>query len=415
MPDETIDIEEVQPDAANVRKRTERSSEAIRRSLQQFGAGRSIVMDSAGIVRAGNGTLAEAKAAGIKRVRIIETDGDELVAVRRRDLTGADAAAYAIADNRAAELSEWDEAGLDAMLQELANEGVDLEDVGFTEDDLAELFAEVDAAGGSGRGTGEGVAEPPPEEPVSKEGDLWLLGRHRVLCGDSTQAEQIAKLMGGKVIDAIVTDPPYCSGGFQEAGRASGSIGSKRIDAEGKEFQPRIHNDALSSRGYCALMKAVISAWHPPFVYMFTDWRMWVQLFDVMESSGCGVRNMIVWDKGTPGMGRGWRSQHELVMFGAAAKPEFDNHKAVGNVITVPRTGNPDHPTQKPEEVIDAILGVTDFCEVIGDPFLGSGTTLVAAEKAGRTCYGMEIDPGFCDVVVRRWEDVTGEKAQLDG
>jgi DNA modification methylase len=259
---------------------------------------------------------------------------------------------------------------------------------------------------------GEADAEPQVDRAAElaekwgvKAGDLWLIGEHRLLCGDSRKAEDVGRVMGGASCDMFLTDPPYCSGGFQEAGRASGSIGTTRIGQDGKAYTPRIHNDALSSRGYCALMKSVLGAWKPSFAYMFTDWRMWVQLFDVMESSGFGVRNMIVWDKGAPAMGRGWRSQHELVMFGAAAKPEFDKHKAVGNVLKSKRTGNPDHPTQKPVDIMEAILGITDFCQNIGDPFLGSGTTMVAAQNLKRKCYGIEISPGYVGVILQRMAD----------
>ena len=205
----------------------------------------------------------------------------------------------------------------------------------------------------------------------------------------------------------ILTDPPYCSGGFQESGRSSGSIGTT-------DKSKKVANDTLSTRGYIALMRSALSCVTDAlFAYVFTDWRMWVNLFDVMESSGFGVRNMIVWDKGTPGMGCGWRAQHELVMFGSRGKTSFDNHKAQGNVISVARSGNPDHPTQKPVELITRILNVTDFAETVYDPFLGSGTTLVACEQEGRSCYGMELEPHYVDVVIARWEALTGEKAVL--
>src|SRR5205807_4888415 len=131
-------------------------------------------------------------------------------------------------------------------------------------------------------------------------------------------------------------DPPYCSGGFQEAGKAAGSIGSGGAKhMHGGKFEGGIANDKLSTRGYIALMKAMLGLCQAPMLYAFTDWRMWLNLFDVAESSGYAVRNMIVWDKGTPGMGVGWRTQHELVLFGAKSPVKFDNHKtAQGNVLS---------------------------------------------------------------------------------
>jgi len=163
-----------------------------------------------------------------------------------------------------------------------------------------------------------------------------------------------------------------------------------------------IHNDQLSTRGYQALMKATISQANASLVYLFTDWRMWVNLFDCVESSGFGVRAMIVWDKGTLGLGRGWRSQHELILCGAAETAPFDPHQAVGNVIQSKRTGNKLHATEKPVDVIETILTVSDMHKEVYDPFLGSGTTMVAAEQLGRICYGMEIEPKYVAVTLER-------------
>lgn len=151
-----------------------------------------------------------------------------------------------------------------------------------------------------------------------------------------------------------------------------------------------------------------------PLAYIFTDWRMWVNLFDVVESSSYGVRNMVVWDKGTPGMGQGWRTQHELVLFAASASVKFDGHKAQGNVIAAKRTGNPLHPTQKPVELLRAILDVTDMAPTVYDPFAGSGTTLIAAHESNRTAYLIEMDPGYCDVICQRYQDYTGETPVLE-
>ena len=240
----------------------------------------------------------------------------------------------------------------------------------------------------------------------TKRGQLWSIGKHRLLCGESTSPEDVAKLLDGAKIDALVTDPPYCSGGFQESGRSAGSIGS---DAK---IKASIANDRLSSRGYMALLKAALGLSGASMAYIFTDWRMWVNLFDVAESSGYGVRNMIVWNKGTPGMGMGWRSQHEIVMFAARDMVKFDNHKAVGNVITLDRTGNPLHPTQKPVELIETLLQVADMAATVYDPFLGSGTVLAAAQTQGRTCYALEIEPKYVAVALQRMADM-GLKPEL--
>ena len=249
----------------------------------------------------------------------------------------------------------------------------------------------------------EPVEDPGPEIDRAEElrekwqterGQVWEVGRHRLMCGDGTQSGDVKILQNGNRVRLLVADPPYCSGGFEEAGKKSGSVGTR-----GTEL---IHNDQLSTRGYQALIKAVLSEAEASLVYLFTDWRMWVNLFDCVESSGLGVRAMIVWDKGTPGMGRGWRRQHELILCGAAETAPFDPQQAVGNVIQSKRTGNKLHATEKPVDVIDTILTVSDIHQEVYDPFLGSGTTMVAAEQLGRICYGMEIEPKYVAVTLER-------------
>lgn len=174
-----------------------------------------------------------------------------------------------------------------------------------------------------------------------------------------------------------------------------------------------IANDTLSTRGYMALIKRVVElAGDCAMCYIFTDWRMFVNLFDVVESCGYGVRNMIVWDKQTPGMGVGWRSQHEICLFASRSAEKFNPHLAQGNVISCQRTGNINHPTEKPVELLFKILRVTDMAKTIYDPFSGSGTTLIACEQLpDRFCFAMELDPHYCEVIISRWEKFTGQKA----
>lgn len=248
----------------------------------------------------------------------------------------------------------------------------------------------------------------PPKKPKTQRGDVYRLGDHVLMCGDSTNPDNIRKIVevgGGLPIDMMLTDPPYCSGGFQEADRNVGSIGTDR--------DVKILNDRLSTRGYIALIKSVLEAVGIiSLTYIFTDWRMWVNLFDAVESSGYAVRAMIVWDKGSMGMGWGWRPQHELMMFASRSACKFDGKKSAGNVISCKRTGNPLHPTQKPVELLQKVLEVTDFAPVVYDPFGGSGSTLIACEEVGRKCRMMELAPEYCDVIVERWEKLTGKKAE---
>jgi len=208
----------------------------------------------------------------------------------------------------------------------------------------------------------------------------------------------------------LLTDPPYCSGGFQEAGQVGGSIGSNAKIKWG-ENGPEIHNDKMSTRGYQRLIKSMLELSSCGQCYIFTDWRMWINLFDVVEANGFSVRSMIVWDKETAGMGQGWRAQHELILYGMKVKHSFDLKNGVGNVLKFQRTGNKNHPTEKPVELLRTILNVHRPSGAVYDPFGGSGSTLIACEAEAISCCMMEIDPHYCDVVLQRWEDLTGDKA----
>lgn len=243
-----------------------------------------------------------------------------------------------------------------------------------------------------------------PSEPTTRRGDLWLLGRHKLLCGDCTVPAEVEALCGDGPPDLVLTDPPYCSGGFQEAGKSAGSVGT---EAPHKQ----VANDRLSTRGYMALLKAMFALTPARHAYVFVNWRMWSHLFDVAESSGYGIRSMIVWDKSSPGKGQGWRSQHELILWASKVVPRYGVH--VGNVVQCARTGNDLHTTQKPVELLRKLAEVAGFADPIYDPFGGAGSTIMAAEELGRTCLTMEVDPAYVDVAVRRWQERTGQVATL--
>jgi len=390
--------------ARNARTHSAEQVAQIAASIQEFGWTNPILADGDGQIIAGHGRLLAARRLGLQEVPVIVL----------AHLTEDQKRALVLADNKLALNAGWDDALLARELQDLIDSGFNVDLTGFGEDEIAEIIAGVEAEEG-GVDEDADLDEVPdePQEPVTELGDVWILGRHRLHNGDSTQPDQVRALLAGRVVDAIVTDPPYCSGGFQEAGRSSGSIGSRSKTAT-RETRQSIANDKLSTRGYGALMKAVLGAVEAPILYAFTDWRMWINLYDVAESSGYGVRNMVVWDKGTPGMGMGWRTQHELCLFGARESVKFDPHKSQGNVIKSGRTGNPLHPTQKPVDLMRAILAITDMANVIYEPFGGSGTTLIACEAEGRTCCAMELSSAFVDIIVSRWQQATGLVATLE-
>lgn len=378
-----INIKELKPYKHNARLHPQDQIDKIVNSIREFGFITPVIIDENNTILVGHGRTEAAKQAGLTEVPYRRITG----------LTDDQKRAYILADNRLSEIAEWDE---DLLKMEL--ERIDLDMTAFGFEDFA-----IDI---EDEGIEEDEIPEPPKEPRAKQGDLFKLGNHRLLCGDSTDPAQVKRLYGGVQPFCIVTDPPYCSGGFQETGKRSGSIGTRD--------NIMIANDTLSTRGYMALIKNVLTAaGDVGIVYAFTDWRMYINLFDVMESSGFGIRNMIVWNKGSAGMGVGWRAQHELCIMASRSAQKFNPHKAHGNVITCNRTGNVNHPTEKPVELIAKIIDVTDFAKEIYDPFSGSGTTLIACEQLGRTCYAMELEPQYVDVIIERWENLTGQKAEL--
>lgn len=394
---------------------------ALHASLDRFGFVAPILIDDAtGRIVAGHGrldALQQLKASGAAPPDRVRVAGDRWLVPVIRGVAFAsplEAESYLVADNQTTILGGWDEARLAELLADLAAQQA-LAGTGFDQDAVDELLREV------GRTNGMNTMEDPgpqmdraaelQQEWQTATGQLWTIRSatgttHRLLCGDCTREQDVARLMDGARPDAVLTDPPYCSGGFQEAGRRSGSVGT---DAEHR----KITNDTLSTRGYVSLMKNALGLANAGICYVFTDWRMWVNLFDVVESSGFGVRNMIVWDKGTPGMGVGWRAQHELIMFASRDSRGFNNKLAVGNVIQCGRTGNIHHTTEKPVELLRTLLRVADFARIVYDPFAGSGSTILAAEAEGRTALAMEVEPDYAAATLERLKLSGLEPSQL--
>jgi DNA modification methylase len=194
--------------------------------------------------------------------------------------------------------------------------------------------------------------------------------------------------------DAIITDPPYSSGGFNESGKSGGSIGT--------ETNARIQGDTMSTLGYFNLMRRTLAQIDAQGCYVFTDWRMWPHTCEVVELAMYRLRGMIVWNKGSPAMGARWKMQHELICWGTKVSHKMG--PGLGNVLTVPRSGNKEHPTEKPLALMKALVGNAEGDSVV-DPFMGSGTTGVAAIQAGKSFVGCEIDPQHFDTACRRISD----------
>ena len=399
--DAIVDVAKLVPNPKNPNQHPDNQIQLLGRIIRQAGWRQPITVSKrSGFIVKGHGRLAAALLEGMKEAP-----------VDYQNYTN-DAEEYAdlVADNRIAELAETDNRLLADIFAEIDTGEIPMELTGYTEDEVESLVTALSEALHNDLHEPDDIPEPPePDQTVTEKGDLWILGRHRVVCGSSTNAADMGLLLDGEQPEILLTDPPYCSGGFQESGRSSGSIGTKRYDKDGKEIAVTIANDTLSTRGYQSLMREVLQNFDGLVAYIFTDWRMWVYLFDIVETAGLGVKNMLVWNKKSPGMGMGWRTQHELVMFAHRTKPKWDNHKGYGNVLEATRSGNELHPTQKPVEILEKLLDNTDWAKGVLDTFGGSGTTLIAAESVGQASFIMEMEPRYVDVIVRRYIKTTGK------
>ena len=399
--DAIVDVAKLVPNPKNPNQHPDSQIQLLGRIIRQAGWRQPITVSKrSGFIVKGHGRLAAALLEGMKEAPVDY----------QNYTTEAEEYADLVADNRIAELAETDNKLLADIFAEIDTGEIPMELTGYTEDEVESLVTALSEALHNDLNEPDDIPElPTPEETVTQKGDLWILGRHRVVCGSSTNAADMGLLLDGAHPEILLTDPPYCSGGFQESGRSTGSIGTKRHDENGKEIVVTIANDTLSTRGYQSLMREVLQNFDGLVAYIFTDWRMWVYLFDIVETAGLGVKNMLVWNKKSPGMGMGWRTQHELVMFAHRTKPKWDNHKGYGNVLEATRSGNELHPTQKPVEILEKLLDNTDWAKGVLDTFGGSGTTLIAAESVGQASFIMEMEPRFVDVIVRRYIKTTGK------
>jgi len=400
--DSMTSINDLQNDPKNARKRTDKSAKLIKQSLEQYGAARSIVIDENNRILAGNGTIAGAKAAGIKNLKIIESNGDEIIAVKRTGLSEEEKVGLAIADNRTGDLSEWD---ID-MLDQLSNEH-DLNDF-FDKKELDDILSKKEILPTEGLTDPDDVPEV-PEEPVTKEGDLYILDNHRLLCGDSTNIQHVEKLMNGKKADLVHTDPPY-NVDYSNSERpkpSKNNLGKIKNDLmPKKEFYNFLNNSLVCA--YSVLKKDSSS-------YIWHNDKEVDTLIKATINSGLQFSQQIIWKKPML-LGRSrYQYAHEPCLFCVKGSPHFTNDRTK---TTVWDFGGYDksknvHPTQKPVFIPEeAIKNSSKQNQIVLDLFGGSGSTLIAAERTNRHAYLMELDPKYCDVIVKRWEDFTGNKAK---
>ena len=389
-------INDLTSDHKNARRRTDRSTSLIAESLKRYGAARSIVIDEDGRILAGNGTVEGAKKAGINKVRVIEAEGDELIAVRRAGLSEEEKVGLALADNRSSDLSEWDH----EMLRQLSEEH-DLTPW-FEDDELLTEILEPE----QGNTDPDDVPEP-PEEPITKPGDLWILGNHRLLCGDSTDTTALERLMAGANADLWLTDPPY---NVNYEGKTSDALKIQNDSMKDGEFRQFLHDVYVAAN--CFLRAgAVFYIWHADSEgYNFRG---------AASDVGWKVRQCLIWLKSSLVMGRqDYQWKHEPCLYGwtegAAHYWGSDRKQTTILEFDKPRR-NGQHPTMKPVELFEyQMANSTKQGDIVLDSFGGSGTTMIAAERIHRKARIMELDPAYCDVIVKRWEDFTGKKAILE-
>lgn len=388
-------LERLRPYDRNPRTHSPEQVEQIAASIVEFGFNNPVLVDSTDGIIAGHGRLLAAKRLALTQVPVVVLD----------HLTDAQRRAYVIADNKLAEAAGWDSDLLAGELAALREDEFDLSAVGFSDDELADLLGGWDDLTGT---IDEGDVPEPPEHPVSVHGDLWLLGDHRVLCGDAAEAEDVARLMAGQVAEMVVTDPPY-------------NIDYGNI--KHPKFKSRsIANDDMSEEdhgAFCRRWTQQVKAHCRGCVYVFgppgPDGRVMFRVLD--EILHCSTT--IIWNKDAFTLGRGkYQNKHEPVWFGwNESGSRFVDDRRLTNVWDVARPKCNDlHPTMKPIELISMALGhASRRGDVVLDLFGGSGTTLMACEQMGRGARLLELAPAYVDVIVERWQSHTGREAKLDG
>lgn len=377
-------------DSRNYRKHSDKNKDLINKSLKECGAGRSIVIDNEDNIIAGNGIYEQAQKLGIK-TKVIETDGSELVVVKRTDLATDDdkRKQLAVMDNSTSDSSDFDIELLrdDFEIDTLQDWGIDIE---LEIDDKEIIEDEV----------------PEEVETRCKSGDVWALGEHRLMCGDSTNYNDVAQLMDGELADLLITDPPY---NVDYVGKTKDKLkieNDKMSDSNFREFlyDAFVNADTVMKPG------AVFYIWHADSEgYNFRG---------ACKDAGWQVRQCLIWNKNQMVMGRqDYQWKHEPCLYGwkdgASHLWAADRKQTTVIDFNKPQR-NGEHPTMKPVGLFDyQIKNNTKGADVVLDLFGGSGTTLIACEQDGRKARLMELDPHYCDVIIKRWENLTGKEATL--
>ncbi len=390
-------IERLRPYARNAKMHGADQVARIAASMARFGWTVPCMVGDDGELIAGHGRVLAATELGLCEVPVI----------RLGHLDEAERRAYRIADNKLTELGDWDDALLRDEVAGLLADDFDLSLLGFAEDELEALLQDPDL-GEDGVAEGEDEVPEPPADPVSVPGDLWRLGPHRLICGDSTSADVVAKLLGDVRPLLMVTDPPYGVEYDPSWRNQSGASATKRT---GKV----LNDDRADWREAWALFPGDVAyIWHGA-LHATT-------VADSLIAAGFDIRSQIIWAKDRLVLSRGdYHWQHEPCWY--AVKKRGKGHWAGDRKqTTLWQIANRDqdaetvHGTQKPVECMRRpILNNSSPGQAVYEPFMGSGTTLIAAETTGRVCYGIELNPAYVDVAIARWQNLTGQAAVLDG
>jgi DNA modification methylase len=388
------------PYAANARTHPEAQVAQLAASIAEFGFNVPVLVDDAGVLIAGHGRVLAAKVLGLV----------EVPAIRLGHLTEAQARAFRLADNQRALNSAWDESLLAAELRALRTDEFDLGLIGFDGATLDRLLAEAAPdASATLAGDPDAPALEPPAAPVTRPADLWLLGPHRLLCGDSTSASDVARLLGGARPHLMITDPPYGVNYDPEWRNEAGVSATMRTG--------RVANDDRADwREAWALFPGDVAyVWHAG-VHART-------VIESLEATGFAVRSQIVWAKSRFVLGRGdYHWQHEPCLYAVrrGATGHWQGARDQATLWAIAAGGDEDaatvHGTQKPVECMRRpMLNNSAPGEAVYEPFCGSGSAVIAAETTGRVCLAMDIDPRYVDVAVLRWQRLTGRSAVLAG
>jgi DNA modification methylase len=375
---EIVDINTIKPYENNPRKLKDSAIEKVAKSIKEFGFRQPIVVDKEKIIVVGHTRYRASKKLGLTNVPITIAD----------NLTPEQINAYRIADNRTNEEAEWDIELLKTELKDLQLKDFDLDLTAFDEDEINNfLFEEKEGL------TDEDAVPETPEEPITKLGDIWKLGNHRLMCGDSTILNDIDKLTQKQKPDMIFTDPPYNVAFNGRSGKFDVIKNDNLEESEFNNFIDTILNNLnlLNINTY----------------YICCNWAFYGILQKKLKPKAC-----IVWAKNVFGLGKGYRHQHEFILFDGFIDASIKNES---DLWKIKKDSKYQHPTQKPVELSSrAITNSSRPNNTILDLFGGSGSTLIACEKLNRKARVMELDPKYCDVIVKRWEQFTGKKAELE-